>query len=85
MLEKHVGGMLSPPASLERLAELSPFTEQACLFLVYALSSPCPKDLLQQVFKVVGRGWDEPAVDLVLPGLGWVSVRCSVDMCLVSR
>jgi len=54
ILQKHVGGMLSPPASLERLAELAPFVEQT--------------------FDIGGRGWDEPATDIVLPGLGWVSV-----------
>ncbi len=27
-----------------------------------------------QTFAVRGRGWDEAAVDLVLPGLGWVSL-----------
>lgn len=53
-LHKHVGGMLSPPSSRERLDELGEFQEQT--------------------FTVRGRGWDEVAADLVLPGLGWVAV-----------
>jgi len=61
-LAKHVGGLLAPPASAERLAELGPFHSQT--------------------FHVRGRGWDEVATDLVLPGLGWISVtgsgECSV-------
>lgn len=57
LLEKHIGGMLAPPSSAERLDALSPFVEQR--------------------FEIDGRGWDEPAVDLVLPGLGWVSVTGS--------
>ena len=34
-------------------------------------------------FEVEGRGWDEPAIDIVLPGLGWVAVTGSGD-CVVS-
>ena len=28
----------------------------------------------EQTVRVRGRGWDEEAQDLVLPGLGWVAV-----------
>ena len=63
MLEKHVGAMLAPPASVERLAELAPFIERR--------------------FEVEGRGWDEPALDIVLPGLGWVAVTGS-GRCVIS-
>ena len=63
-LEKHVGGLLSPPASRERLDELGAFREET--------------------FTLKGRGWDEVATDLVLPGLGWVSVtgcgECTVGV-----
>ena len=59
VLAKHAGGMLAPPASLERLEELGEFVEQE--------------------FHVRGRGWNEAAVDLVLPGLGWVAVSGSGD------
>ena len=30
MLEKHVGGLLAPPSSFERLSQLEPFIEQDC-------------------------------------------------------
>jgi len=37
-------------------------------------------------FEIEGRGWDEAACDLVLPGLGWVAVTgcgpCTVGVCL---
>ena len=37
-------------------------------------------------FEISGRGWDEAACDLVLPGLGWVAVtgcgQCSVSVSL---
>ena len=66
MLQKHVGGLLAPPASYERLAELGAFEEHT--------------------FQIEGRGWDEAAVDLVLPGLGWIAVTgagaCTVDIAL---
>ena len=60
MLEKHLGGILGPPSSYERLTELGPFTEQT--------------------FEVAGRGWDEAAADIVLPGLGWVTVLRSLEL-----
>jgi len=66
VLAEQIGGMLSPPASAERLAELGTFEEQT--------------------FEVEGRGWQEVAVDLVLPGLGWVAVTgcgsCTVGVSL---
>ena len=62
-LAKHVGGLLAPPASAERLAELGTFVEQT--------------------FTVRGRGWDEVATDIVLPGLGWISVVGSGE-CTIS-
>jgi len=64
MLEKHVGAMLAPPASYERLAELGEFHETT--------------------LEVEGRGWNEAAVDVVLPGLGWVAItgcgECTVSV-----
>jgi len=66
VLLKHAGGMLAPPASYERLAELGDFDETT--------------------FEIAGRGWDEAACDIVLPGLGWVAVTgcgpCTVGVCL---
>lgn len=66
MLAKHVGGMLTPPASSERLAALGEFEEHEV--------------------RVAGRGWNEVAVDLVLPGLGWIAVTgagvCTVGVSL---
>ena len=66
VLEKHVGGMLAPPASYERLEELGEFEETQ--------------------FEIEGRGWDDAAIDLVLPGLGWVAVTgcgpCTVGVSL---
>lgn len=63
VLEKHLGGLLSPPSSMEELMALGKFEEQ--------------------VFEVEGRGWNEAAVDLVLPGLGWVAVTGS-GSCTIS-
>ena len=41
-------------------------------------------DFEEVVFDIEGRGWDDAAVDLVLPGLGWVSVTgcgpCSISV-----
>ena len=37
----------------------------------------------EHVFEIDGRGWDEAAVDVVIPGLGWVSVTGS-GSCTVS-
>mmetsp|Transcript_16818 Transcript_16818/g.36437 ORF Transcript_16818/g.36437 Transcript_16818/m.36437 type:complete len:654 (-) Transcript_16818:297-2258(-) len=54
VLEKHLGGLLDPPSSIERLGELGEFGEE--------------------LFSVKGRGWNEAAMDVVLPGLGWVAV-----------
>ena len=54
VLAKHAGGLLAPPASFERLAELGEFGRHE--------------------IHVPGRGWDEAALDVVLPGLGWVAV-----------
>jgi ribosome biogenesis GTPase A len=66
VLAKHVGGMLTPPASAERLAALGEFEEHEV--------------------KIQGRGWNEVAVDLVLPGLGWIAVtgagECTVGVSL---
>jgi len=68
VLRKHAGGLLAPPASYERLAELGTFDEQT--------------------IRVRGRGWDEAAVDIVLPGLGWVAItgagECTVGVELPS-
>ena len=40
----------------------------------------------ETTFEIEGRGWDEAAVDLVLPGLGWVAVTgcgpCTVSVSL---
>lgn len=30
---------------------------------------------IEHKFKVEGRGWNDAAADIVLPGLGWVAVR----------
>jgi len=53
-LAKHIGTLLSPPSSIERLESLGTF-------------APHP-------ITIEGRGWNEAAVDVVLPGLGWVAV-----------
>jgi ribosome biogenesis GTPase A len=66
VLAKHVGGMLTPPASAERLAALGQFEEHEV--------------------RIAGRGWNEAAIDLVLPGLGWIAVtgagECTVGVSL---
>ena len=38
---------------------------------------------VEQSFTVRGRGWDEVATDIVLPGLGWISVVGSGE-CTIS-
>lgn len=62
VLEKHVGGMLTPPGSAERLEALG--------------------ELEEHQVNIEGRGWNEVAIDLVLPGLGWVAVT-GVGTCTV--
>lgn len=43
-------------------------------------------DFDETTFEIKGRGWDEAACDLVLPGLGWVAVTgcgpCTIGVCL---
>lgn len=56
-LEKHIGGLVFPPASLERLKELGPFESK--------------------YFDVEGEGWKQSKYDIVIAGLGWVSVTGS--------
>ena len=42
----------------------------------------------EHTFSIDGRGWDEAAVDVVLPGLGWVSItgmyRVHAHDCLIA-
>ncbi len=53
-LEKHCGGLISPPSSAERLAELGPMESRD--------------------FEVYGDSWRSAATDLVISGLGWISI-----------
>mmetsp|Transcript_15461 Transcript_15461/g.25871 ORF Transcript_15461/g.25871 Transcript_15461/m.25871 type:complete len:949 (-) Transcript_15461:68-2914(-) len=53
-VQKHVGNLVSPPASPERLAELGPFVSEE--------------------FEIDGEGWRKSGGDIVIAGLGWVSV-----------
>jgi ribosome biogenesis GTPase A len=40
----------------------------------------------ETTYEIKGRGWDEAACDIVLPGLGWVAVTgcgpCTIGVCL---
>ena len=63
VLDEHIGSLLSPPASAERLAEMGEFERQH--------------------FELEGRGWNDAAADIVLPGLGWVAVTGSGDIGVV--
>ncbi|EOD41710.1 hypothetical protein EMIHUDRAFT_194176 [Emiliania huxleyi CCMP1516] len=60
---KHAGGVLTPPASLERLEALGELEAQ--------------HELREHELRVEGRGWGEAAVDVVFPGLGWIAVTGS--------
>lgn len=53
-LKKHIGNLIFPPATLERLEAIGPFVES--------------------IVEVEGNSWKEAAADVVLPGLGWVTV-----------
>lgn len=53
-LDKHVGTLVSPPASPARGAELGPCASYD--------------------FDVDGSGWKSSSSDIVLAGLGWVSI-----------
>jgi hypothetical protein len=53
-LKKHIGNLIFPPATLERLEAIGPFVES--------------------IVEVEGTSWKEAAADVVLPGLGWVTV-----------
>jgi ribosome biogenesis GTPase A len=61
-VDRHIGNLLAPPATPERLAEIGPMESRE--------------------FEVWGRGWKTAASDLVIAGLGWVSVTGS-GMCRI--
>ena len=56
-VEKHIGDLVAPPATVERLRDLGPFQED--------------------IFTVDGEGWKRAGTDVVIAGLGWVSVTGS--------
>jgi 30S ribosome assembly GTPase len=58
-LQKHVGDLVFPPFSAERVAEIGPLV---------------PREL-----EVQGNGWKTSAVDIVISGLGWVSVTGALN------
>jgi len=58
-VEKHIGALVTPPASIERLSDLGVFKEST--------------------FVVEGEGWRKAGTDVVIAGLGWVSVTGSGD------
>ena len=53
-LDKHVGTLVSPPASPQRGKDLGPYASYD--------------------FAIDGSGWKQSSSDIVLAGLGWVSV-----------
>jgi ribosome biogenesis GTPase A len=64
-VEKHVGDLVAPPATVERLHELGPFQEDT--------------------FIVDGEGWKKSGTDVVIAGLGWVSVTGSGSCTILVR
>ena len=56
-VEKHVGALVAPPASIDRLRDLGTFEEST--------------------FVVEGEGWRKAGTDVVIAGLGWISVTGS--------
>jgi ribosome biogenesis GTPase A len=53
--KKHLGTIISPPASYDRLVELGlPFEEH--------------------IIEIAGEGWRKSSTDIVIAGLGWVSI-----------
>eukprot|EP01035_Chromulina_nebulosa_P019313 gene19313-25175_t len=53
-LEKHIGELIYPPDSLERLKELGPPTYHE--------------------FSIEGESWKKSTTDIVISGLGWITV-----------
>jgi len=53
-LDKHVGGLIAPPTSRERMAALGARETSE--------------------FRVRGDSWKEASTDIVIAGLGWVSI-----------
>lgn len=63
-LQKHIGTLVYPPSTPERLAELGPFESHE--------------------FEIQGEGWKTSCVDIVISGLGWISVTGALN-CKVSK
>lgn len=53
-VEKHIGSLIFPPASAERVAEIGP--------------------MISKEYDIHGIGWDKSCNDLVIAGLGWISI-----------
>jgi len=54
VIQRHVGDLLAPPATLERYKEIGPFVSQDVV--------------------ISGESWKKSESDIVIAGLGWVSV-----------
>ena len=53
-INTHIGKLIFPPHSIERLEALGPYKEV--------------------MLELEGKGWEEAATDIVLPGFGWVAI-----------
>jgi len=53
-VERHIGELIYPPFSAERLKEIGP--------------------MVSREFDIHGQGWKTSSVDIVISGLGWISV-----------
>ena len=58
-LEKHIGELVFPPWSKERLEELG--------------------TMVPREFEIEGTGWKTSAIDIVISGLGWISVTGALN------
>ena len=75
-LTKHVGSLVFPPISNERLQQLGTLSRSltfTCLLTYLLAKGP----FQSHVIDVKGEGWRKSSIDIVIAGLGWVSITGS--------
>ncbi len=71
MLKKHIGGLLSPPFSLDRVIGYQPASDNADNTSENIIDS----NLLEtHDFELHGESWLKGIGDIVISGLGWVCI-----------